>query len=432
MKIVDLLEYQPYKGMKNVKGTVYLMHLDRPLAHSQHYIGWSTNPDKREEEHQAGQGSAFLKAAKQNGINFEIVRQWHNEDRHFERKLKNRKNARDLCPVCRAERLSKIQLHKPTVVEDAKTVLDTPVTPNVLNQIENNVDELYRHIGIEVNFSNHFRDRAQDPRNGKPITVGELIKIFTSVYKKYSGLLKKAPDKFEAVLTDLSTLLNIPFVLKWNPGTREFDLVAKTVMRKQNFHTPDPKLKVESKINETRLAPLYHTTRIMFLANILTTNALFGNTIQDIDGKQVYGISLTRSLSFANNWGKNHTDTLYATLVLDQQKLAHNHKLVPIDFYTTTAQNAPYTPSSEKIKFKNFRRTGERAESEEFLVTRYLKNLDSYLINILIPKNVYDRLIKDREEYIIALERHPQNNSIKSELQDLEVILKNPKLKITS
>ena len=36
----------------------------------------------------------------------------------------------------------------------------------------------------------------------------------------------------------------MPFVLKWDSNSQELDLVAKTVMRKKNFMTPDTKLSV--------------------------------------------------------------------------------------------------------------------------------------------------------------------------------------------
>jgi hypothetical protein len=47
------------------------------------------------------------------------------------------------------------------------------------------------------------------------------------------------PDA-EAVLNDMQTDINMPFVLKWDG--KELDLVAKTVMRKSNFATSNPKL----------------------------------------------------------------------------------------------------------------------------------------------------------------------------------------------
>jgi hypothetical protein len=36
--------------------------------------------------------------------------------------------------------------------------------------------------------------------------------------------------------------INVPFVLNWDPRSQVLDLVAKTVMRKKNFQTPNPEL----------------------------------------------------------------------------------------------------------------------------------------------------------------------------------------------
>lgn len=81
-------------------GTVYLIKLDSKLAHSQYYIGWCKgDPRRRLDMHRAGTGSKFLAAAMEAGIEFHIVRTWRRVDRNFERKLKNRKNAKQLCPI---------------------------------------------------------------------------------------------------------------------------------------------------------------------------------------------------------------------------------------------------------------------------------------------------------------------------------------------
>jgi hypothetical protein len=49
------------------------------------------------------------------------------------------------------------------------------------------------------------------------------------------------PDA-EAVIKDMRSDVNLPFVLNWDNNNKELDLVAKTVMRKKNFHTPDTEL----------------------------------------------------------------------------------------------------------------------------------------------------------------------------------------------
>lgn len=86
-----------------MNGTVYLIHLETPIAHSRHYIGWSLWFKQRIEHHRRGTGARFLAEAVSRGIGFVVARKWENCDRNFERKLKNRKKARMLCPVCRKE-----------------------------------------------------------------------------------------------------------------------------------------------------------------------------------------------------------------------------------------------------------------------------------------------------------------------------------------
>lgn len=81
-------------------GTCYLIHLDRKMAHAQHYIGWSGSLPARDSEHQAGNGARMLAAARQRGIAFAVVRTWEKASRRFERRLKNTANAPLLCPVC--------------------------------------------------------------------------------------------------------------------------------------------------------------------------------------------------------------------------------------------------------------------------------------------------------------------------------------------
>lgn len=82
-------------------GVVYLIHLERPMAHAQHYIGWCRDgPEERLATHREGKGSRLLRAVNAAQIPYDIVRIWKG-DRNLERRLKNRKNAKRLCPVCR-------------------------------------------------------------------------------------------------------------------------------------------------------------------------------------------------------------------------------------------------------------------------------------------------------------------------------------------
>lgn len=83
---------------------VYLIHFDRPLGHAQHYIGFTDNLQQRLHDHEATcKGSKLLQAVRAAGIHFRVVRTWEG-DRGLERRLKNQKKARLLCPVCRKEK----------------------------------------------------------------------------------------------------------------------------------------------------------------------------------------------------------------------------------------------------------------------------------------------------------------------------------------
>ncbi len=82
-------------------GAIYLLHLDRKVAdHAGHYLGWSRDLDQRLAAHRKGTGARLMEVCAERGINFTLARTW-NGDRHLERKLKRRKAAPRLCPICR-------------------------------------------------------------------------------------------------------------------------------------------------------------------------------------------------------------------------------------------------------------------------------------------------------------------------------------------
>lgn len=83
-------------------GTIYLIHFARPLAHANHYLGWTDNLPARLDRHRSGNGSKLLAAVMAAGIEFQVVRTWPGS-RDDERRMKNWKKARRLCPVCRGE-----------------------------------------------------------------------------------------------------------------------------------------------------------------------------------------------------------------------------------------------------------------------------------------------------------------------------------------
>lgn len=89
----------------NVLGTCYLIHFDKPLSHANHYLGWTEGDDieKRIATHEAGHkghAACILRACKEQGIGWKVVRTWKNVDRNFERWLKKQSNSPKFCPKC--------------------------------------------------------------------------------------------------------------------------------------------------------------------------------------------------------------------------------------------------------------------------------------------------------------------------------------------
>ena len=124
-----------------------------------------------------------------------------------------------------------------------KEYISEEISKRDLDQVEKYADKLFAAVGIDVEFTKHFLDRANDERNKKPISTAELIRLFRLSYKKYGKKIPKMGAKAQAVIHDMETDINMPFVLNIDRSGM-LDLVAKTVMRKKNFKTSNPKLEV--------------------------------------------------------------------------------------------------------------------------------------------------------------------------------------------
>lgn len=118
------------------------------------------------------------------------------------------------------------------------------ITREQLLKLEYYLDLLFKKNNINVEFTKHFLDRVNDTRNIRQISVNELSQLFTDSQKKYGDRLEHSTDGWEAVLKDIRTDVNMPFVLNYNEKNGMIDLVSKTVMRKKDFKSVDPLLKV--------------------------------------------------------------------------------------------------------------------------------------------------------------------------------------------
>ena len=145
-----------------------------------------------------------------------------------------RKGANYLSYVDEDNKVHKAWLHD-IILED--------ITKRDLDQIEKYADKLFGAVGIDVEFTRHFMDRVNDARNKTPITTSELVRLFKQSFKKYGKKIAKLGPDAEAVIKDMKTDINMPFVLDLKGG--KLELIAKTVMRKKDFRTSGPKLAFE-------------------------------------------------------------------------------------------------------------------------------------------------------------------------------------------
>jgi dephospho-CoA kinase len=138
--------------------------------------------------------------------------------------------------------------HRPLKIAKStpgKLRYDEAVTQVDIEQLERFADKMFAKVGIDVEFGRHFMDRVNDARNKKPITPAELTRLFKQEFKRWGKpIAQMGPDQ-EGVMKDMQTDINIPFMLQWDAENNELDLIAKTVMRKKDFKTPDREFAVE-------------------------------------------------------------------------------------------------------------------------------------------------------------------------------------------
>lgn len=146
------------------------------------------------------------------------------------------------------------------VVEEVKDKVLLPPEPLTLSQVETPkkvqekfsqsdvdglekfADRILAKYDIDVEFTRHFVDRLNDPRNNPEIKVAELQRFFKKIQKNKGKDIRKNPD-VEVVLKDLASDINLPVVINYKNG--EFEVVNKTVMRKKDFKTPNKVIQYE-------------------------------------------------------------------------------------------------------------------------------------------------------------------------------------------
>lgn len=120
------------------------------------------------------------------------------------------------------------------------------LTNDNMNTFEKFVDRMFEKFGVDFEFTKHFRERMSDSRNDPCIDMKELAQIIKKIYSKYQRgekSLSKYIDS-EAVIKDMQTDLNMPIAVEYNRKKDQIEVIAKTIMRKKNFRTPNPEIKI--------------------------------------------------------------------------------------------------------------------------------------------------------------------------------------------
>lgn len=84
---------------------VYLIHISTPIAHMQHYVGYTRDLLERLSRHRSGSGARLLRWANENGVDYHIVRLWragHSPGEAYAKEvaIKRQNHSARLCPIC--------------------------------------------------------------------------------------------------------------------------------------------------------------------------------------------------------------------------------------------------------------------------------------------------------------------------------------------
>ena len=81
-------------------GTVYLLHFSRPYRHAGHYVGFTTDLERRLRQHRNGLTSPLVRCAVAEGIEIFLARTWKEVTVAFETWLHSGGHKNLACPIC--------------------------------------------------------------------------------------------------------------------------------------------------------------------------------------------------------------------------------------------------------------------------------------------------------------------------------------------
>lgn len=103
-------------------------------------------------------------------------------------------------------------------------------SPAELNLLHNKLQEIFKDLGLNVQFSQHFVERLLGRE--QKVQAREIVSAFGKLKTKYRAKLEQAKETgdFEGIIKDFGRELNIVFAID------DPNLEAITVMRKDPHH----------------------------------------------------------------------------------------------------------------------------------------------------------------------------------------------------
>lgn len=287
---------------------------------------------------------------------------------------------------------------------DNKIVEEKTITDVDLKKLEEYLDALWAKLGIDIEFSKHWKERLHDPRNQKPITAQEILKLFNDAFKTHGKKIAQAGPDFEAVLNDISTKLNVPFVLVWDRDNEELDLVAKTIMRKDNYKTSDPKLIVGESVYLDEGPHDPHIFKAIFLAggpgsgkSFVARKIIAGTGLKSVNSDNFFEyLARKNNLNLRTIPNTPKGDDLHA-----QSKLLVNKQM---DLYVDGRLGVVVDGTG---------RDYERIEE----TYNMLRNLGYDILMVFVNTSIHDALVRNKrrerriaDDYLVKSHRQIRNN----------------------
>ena len=202
-----------------------------------------------------------------------------------------------------------------------------------VDDIEKFADRILKKYDIDIEFTRHFVDRLNDPRNNPEIKVAELQRFFKKIQRAKGQNIRNNPD-VELVLKDMSSNLNLPVVIKKKGDS--FEVVNKTIMRKPDFKTTSKVIRYEE--SNPRLPSKKGQPAGSKKHSDLYTDENPKGTIHGLGFKDVK--TAKASVKKIEGSGKTHAHKIQAAIAMEQRARVMGK----------TAEAAVYRAYIEKMK----------------------------------------------------------------------------------